>query len=288
MTETTNKVDILKEKLVLTMENVEIEKKTTDALIEVVNKDSEDAAREQAIAQKQEEETNVVADAAQKEMDEANKQLEAAIPAMQEAESAVDCLSVKAIVEFSSFAQPPPGTELVCKAVMILKGNFKKNQLNDWSAQQKMMKPPPAFIESLKTFKKNNITEAQKKDLKTDELLKNPIFNFETMTRKSSAAANLAKWVIAVVTYHDIYVVVEPLKQSAEASQALAQQKGEELRVVQEKVAEIVAQVNVLKNNLAEAEAKKEAVVEQARLLQQSLDLANRLVNGLADENVRW
>ena len=39
---------------------------------------------------------------------------------------------------------------------------------------------------------------------------------------------------------------------------------------------------------MAAAEAKKQAVVDQANALQQSLDLANRLVNGLADENVRW
>lgn len=57
---------------------------------------------------------------------------------------------------------------------------------------------------------------------------------------------------------------------------------------MQERVAAIVAQVNALRANLAEAEAKKEAVVAQATALTQSLDLANRLVNGLADENVRW
>ena len=68
-------------------------------------------------------------------MDEANVQLQAAIPAMEAAEAAVDCLSVKAIVEFSSFAQPPNGTELVTRAVQILKGGFKKNQLTDWGAQ---------------------------------------------------------------------------------------------------------------------------------------------------------
>ena len=102
------------------------------------------------------------------------------------------------------------------------------------------------------------------------------------------AAANLAGWVINIVEYHDIFEVVEPLKNEAEASQAEAQQKGEELKVVQDRVAEIVAKVNALKANLAEAEAKKAAVVAQATGLQQSLDLANRLVNGLADENVRW
>lgn len=64
MEQTTNKVDILKEKLVLTMENVKIEEQKTDELIEVVNREAEEAEKEQAIAQQQEEETNVIADAA--------------------------------------------------------------------------------------------------------------------------------------------------------------------------------------------------------------------------------
>jgi hypothetical protein len=51
-----------------------------------------------------------------------------------------------------------------------------------------------------------------KADLKTGELLNNSIFTYEVMLKKSSAAANLANWVINVVGYNDIYVVVEPLK----------------------------------------------------------------------------
>lgn len=50
MEETTNKVDMLKEKLVLTMENVKIEEKNTDELIVIVNKEADEAEREQAIA----------------------------------------------------------------------------------------------------------------------------------------------------------------------------------------------------------------------------------------------
>jgi hypothetical protein len=50
MEETTNKVDMLKEKLVLTMENVKIEEKNTDELILIVNKEADEAEREQAIA----------------------------------------------------------------------------------------------------------------------------------------------------------------------------------------------------------------------------------------------
>ena len=84
------------------------------------------------------------------------------------------------------------------------------------------------------------------------------------MLKKSSAAANLANWVINIIKYHDIYVVVEPLKLEANASQKEAEEKLEELRVVKEKVAGIIAQVNELKAKLAEAEAKKEAVVATA------------------------
>lgn len=46
MEETTNKVDMLKEKLVLTMENVKIEEKNTDELILIVNKEADEAERE--------------------------------------------------------------------------------------------------------------------------------------------------------------------------------------------------------------------------------------------------
>lgn len=221
-------------------------------------------------------------------MDEAKTQLEAAVPAMEAAESAVDCLSVKAIVEFKSFNSPPPGTEIVTRAVQILKGVTNKKQLQDWGAQQKMMNPPAGFLESLKNFPKDDITEKQKSDLKTPDILNNPQFTYEIMLKKSSAAANLANWVINIIKYHDIYVVVEPLKLEAQASQKEAEEKLEELRIVKERVAGIIAQVNELKAKLAEAEAKKEAVVATATNLQQSLDLANRLVNGLADENVRW
>jgi len=43
-----------------------------------------------------------------------------------------------------------------------------------------------------------------------------------------------------------------------------------------------------LRQQLYDAEAKKNQVEQDAKGLQDKLDLANRLVNGLADENARW
>jgi dynein heavy chain len=85
-----------------------------------------------------------------------------------------------------------------------------------------MMRPPANFLESLKTFDKDAILPAHKAALKTADLLGSPIFTYEIMMKKSSAAANLANWVINVVRYNDIFVEVVPLKKEAEESKALA------------------------------------------------------------------
>jgi dynein heavy chain len=78
------------------------------------------------------------------------------------------------------------------------------------------------------------------------------------------------------------------LKTQLKKQKNTADTKLEELKVVQEKVAGIVAKVNELKDQLAGAEAKKRMVEEKAEALNNKLDLANRLVGGLADENKRW
>ena len=192
-----------------------------------------------------EEETNIVAEAAQAKMDAAQKELAAAIPAMEAAEAAADCLTVRNVIEFSSYNRPPPGTELVGKAVMILKGITNESQLNDWNSHQMMFYQPHPFIESLKYFNKDGITPEQKAALKTPDILLNPVFNFDSLYRISIAAAHLANWVINTIRYHDIFVEVLPLKKEAEESYYLSNQKAEELREVQEEVAEIFAKFKV-------------------------------------------
>ena len=74
------------------------------------------------VAKSKLEETNIDADKAQVKMDAVIEKMKAAIPAMEAAEAAVDCLSVRAIIDLGSCVYPPPGTELVTRAVLILRG----------------------------------------------------------------------------------------------------------------------------------------------------------------------
>ena len=267
-----------------TMKVVEDEKEATGKLIAIVDNQTLEAEREQEIAQVQEEETNMLANAAQEKMDAAEKELEQAIPLIKEAEAAVDCLSLSMINEFKSFSNLPSGVDLVTKAVLLLNRKEKRNYT--WDNAKKMMKDPNKFIGDLKGFDKENIEDWILKEM--DKIIENDMYTFEVMGRKSMAAATLCKWSLAICSYNKVYKYVKPLEDSANEAKNTADSKLEELRVVKEKVAAIIGKVNELKDQLAAAEAKKKGVEDRAEALNNKLDLANRLVGGLADENARW
>lgn len=267
-----------------TMKVVEEEKLATGKLIDIVDAQTEEAEKEQLIAQGQEDETNALADAAQEKMNAAEKELESAIPLIKAAEEAVDCLNLPMINEFKSFSNLPAGVDLVTKAVLLLNKKEKRNYT--WDNAKKMMKDPNKFIGDLKNFDKENIEDWILKEM--DKIIDNEIYKFEVMDRKSKAAATLCKWSLAICSYNKVYKFVKPLEDSANEAKATSDAKMEELRLVKEKVAGIIAKVNELKSELATAEAKKKAVEDNATALNNKLDLANRLVRGLADENVRW
>jgi len=84
------------------------------------------------------------------------------------------------------------------------------------------------------------------------------------MKKKSLAASYLCAYIINIIKYNSIFLKVKPLKESAEAAQALADTKMAELQVVQDKVAAINAKVQELKDQLFEAEAKKRKVEDEA------------------------
>lgn len=283
MKSTTEQVEGLQKKLEVKMVDVEIEKEKTQELIEIVGRESLEAEKEQAIAFRQEEETIAMTNNANVQKAKANQELEEAVPAMKAAEEAVACLDKKSIQELKSLGSPPVQVLDVAKAVLLLKGE-KKNFA--WNNAQKMMNNPAKFIDEVKAFDGSNIDQWILDQLAP--ILKLDYFNFTEMKGKSLAAAYLCKWINNIVIYNTIYKRVKPLMDMAEEAQKLANEKEAELAIVKEKVRQINEKVDALKAKLYEAEEQKRKVESEAQSLQDQLDLANRLVGGLADENKRW
>lgn len=125
-----------------------------------------------------------------------------------------------------------------------------------------MMNDPKKFIVSIQEFDGDNIDEWKLEALVPIMAL--DFFNKETMMGKSQAAAFLCSWVINIVAYNTIFKKVKPLKDAADAAQATADQKEAELAVVMEAVRVINEKVDALKQQLADAEAAKKAVEDEA------------------------
>lgn len=66
------------------------------------------------------------------------------------------------------------------------------------------------------------------------------------MKKKSSAAANMCKWVCAIVEYNRIYRNVKPLQDAAAEAAGIAKQKSEELQVVLDALEVVRAKVRKL------------------------------------------
>ena len=151
---------------------------------------------------------------------------------MERATEAVNCLEAKHVQELKALNNPPEQCVEVAKAVLILKNGEKKNHV--WPNSQKMMKDPKKFIEEIQAFDGDNIDEWKLEMLKP--LLAQDWFTFEVMKGKSQAAGFLCSWIVNIVNYNTIFKKVKPLKDAADAAQAMAEQKQAELAVVIEKV----------------------------------------------------
>jgi dynein heavy chain, axonemal len=125
-----------------------------------------------------------------------------------------------------------------------------------------MMNNPPKFIDEIKAFDATSIDPWILDQLAP--IIKQDYFNFEIMKGKSLAAAYLCKWICNVVIYNTIYKKVKPLMDTAEAAEALANEKKAELAIVLERVRIINEKVDALKQKLYEAEEAKRRVEQEA------------------------
>jgi dynein heavy chain len=225
MVKVTEQVDDLKKRIEVAMVDVAEEKKKTGALIEIVNRDSADAAVEADKAAIQEAETNAAADAAKIEMDTANGELAEALPAMEAAKEAVNCLTKDKIDTVKALGSPPAPVMDVGKACLILlEGNYKKH---DWDQSKKMMNNPNQFIEKIRSFKAEVIEDKKLEALKPVLAMDYFKPGKDGMGRYSEAGSYLCGWMVNVVKYNAIYKKVKPLQDSAAEAEATANQMAE-------------------------------------------------------------
>uniref|UniRef100_A0A671VS67 Dynein axonemal heavy chain 17 n=1 Tax=Sparus aurata TaxID=8175 RepID=A0A671VS67_SPAAU len=284
---TSAQVDDLKAKLAA--QEVELKQKNEDAdkLIQVVGIETEKVSKEKAVADEEEQKVAAIAVVVSGKQRDCEEDLAKAEPALLAAQDALNTLNKNNLTELKSFGSPVAAVTNVTAAVMVLSapgGKVPKDR--SWKAAKVMMAKVDAFLDSLINFNKENIPEACLKAIQP--YLQDPEFQPDLVASKSNAAAGLCSWVLNIVKFYEVYCEVEPKRQALSKANA-------ELAAAQEKLAAIKGKINHLNENLAKLTAKFEKATadklkcqQEAESTARTISLANRLVGGLASENVRW
>ncbi|XP_043925657.1 dynein axonemal heavy chain 9 [Protopterus annectens] len=284
---TSAQVDDLKAKLAA--QEVELKQKNEDAdkLIQVVGVETEKVSKEKAIADDEEKKVAVIAKEVGQKQRDCEEDLSKAEPALVAAQEALNTLNKNNLTELKSFGSPVVAITNVTAAVMVLLapgGKVPKDR--SWKAAKVMMNKVDSFLESLINFNKENIHENCLKAIQP--YLLDPEFTPEFVASKSFAAAGLCSWVVNIVKFYEVFCDVEPKRQALSKANA-------DLSAAQDKLSAIKAKIAVLNENLAKLTAKFEKATadklkcqQEAEATTTTISLANRLVGGLASENVRW
>ncbi|XP_023385619.1 dynein heavy chain 9, axonemal [Pteropus vampyrus] len=284
---TAAQVDDLKAKLAT--QEVELKQKNEDAdkLIQVVGVETEKVSREKAMVDEEEHKVALIMLEVKQKQKDCEEDLAKAEPALTAAQAALNTLNKTNLTELKSFGSPPLAVSNVSAAVMALMapgGKVPKDR--SWKAAKVIMAKVDGFLDSLINFDKENIHENCLKAIRP--YLQDPEFNPEFVATKSYAAAGLCSWVINIVRFYEVFCDVEPKRQALSKATS-------DLTAAQEKLAAIKAKITQLNENLAKLTAKFEKATadklkcqQEAEVTAGTISLANRLVGGLASENVRW
>ncbi|NXH48679.1 DYH9 protein, partial [Dicaeum eximium] len=284
---TSAQVDELKAKLAA--QEVELKQKNEDAdkLIQVVGVETEKVSRKKAVADEEERKVALIAQEVEQKQKDCEEDLAKAEPALAAAQAALNTLNKTNLTELRSFGSPPSAVSNVTAAVMVLTapgGKIPKDR--SWKAARVAMARVDSFLDSLIKFNKENIHENCLKALQP--YLQDPKFNPEFVATKSAAAAGLCSWVLNMARFHRVFCEVQPKRQALDKANS-------ELAAAQDKLATVKAKITRLNENLGKLTARFEKATSDKLRCQQeaeatacTITLANRLVGGLASENVRW
>ena len=302
-------VQVAKLKKQLAVQEKELAKKNAEAdhLIKVVGIETEKCSQEKAVAEVEKVKVAEINAIVTVKQADCAADLKKAEPALFAAQEALNTLNKANLTELKSFGSPPPAgwivlissdtfslifsllsVLMVAGAVMVLlmgqKGKIPKDR--SWANIKIMMAKVDQFLESLINYEKENIHPNVLTAI--DVYIKDPQFEPDFVRTKSAAAAGLCSWVINILKFYEVYCDVAPKRKALdEANQQLfdAQTK---LQGIIDKVAQLEATLVELTNQYTAAIEAKVKCQAEADATSATISLADRLVNGLASEKIRW
>jgi len=114
------------------------------------------------------------------------------------------------------------------------------------------------------------------------------VFTAEVAKKANNALVGLCIWAAAMSDYHKQSKIVKPKLKLLEMKTLSLEEAKSKLAAAQAQLDAVNAQKAALKKKFEEEAAKKQALQDKAMKTKKKMDQANRLINSLQDNKVRW
>lgn len=209
------------------------------------------------------------------------KVLGEAMPALKKALGALDTLDKGDIGEMKNYAKPPEDLVMVMDSVCVL-----LDKKTGWDEAKKLMNNPNEFIKMLQSYDKDKIPPRLHKKLK--KYTEDPKFEPDLIAKKSVAGKSICMWACAMDKYAEVKKIVEPKEAKLKEAQAELDVAEGDLKGKRARLQAVRNKINALQTNYRNSLAILEDLNTQKETTELQLGRAEKLVNGLHDESVRW
>lgn len=159
--------------------------------------------------------------------------------------------------------------------------------IEDYWGPSKKLLGDLKFLESLKTFDKDNIPATNIKKIR-EKFIENPDFQPDLIKNVSSACEGLCKWVRAMEKYEHVAKVVAPKQEELCKAEKELEAQMKTLEMKRDELKAVLDRLHSLKDNFAAMKQKKKDLEDNIYLCSQKLIRAEKLIGGLGGEKDRW
>ncbi|POI28340.1 hypothetical protein CIB84_007910, partial [Bambusicola thoracicus] len=268
----------------------------TEKMMIQIEKETAEVDTKKKIVSADEKEANEAAAAAKAIKDECEGDLAEAMPALEAALEALDTLNPSDVSLVKSMQNPPGPVKLVMESICVMKGT-KPERKPDPSGSGKMIEDywGPSrkilgdlkFLESLKTYDKDNIPPAVMKRIR-ERFIDHPDFQPAVIKNVSSACEGLCKWVRAMEVYDRVAKVVAPKRERLRTAEELLDVQMQKLKTKQAELQQVVDRLQALNDDFESMNDRKRELENNIELCSQKLVRAEQLISGLGGEKDRW
>ncbi|THD25348.1 Dynein heavy chain 1 cytosolic [Fasciola hepatica] len=203
-------------------------------------------------------------------------------PAVNEAKQAVLEIRKRDIQEIKAMKNPPPVIKMAVESICLLLGDHS----TDWrQILTTVMKD--TFVPSILNFNTDDITDSIRETMKK-KYLSNPDYNFEKVSRASTACGPMVKWAIAQISYADMLKKVEPLRNELRQLEEAATKNKEEAKNVEGTIESLERSIAKYKEEYAVLISQAQAIKADLATVEAKVERSVALIKSLSSERGRW